>query len=384
MKVLFVPSDNSPTSGAFLSMVTLIRLLRDHFGVVPYVVLPKEGDGQALLEENNILFELVKSYDWVVPQEIHGTWKCELKTFGKKLLNLQAVRKIAQIARRESVDLIHINTTYAYVGAKVAHKTGIPHIWHLREFVEEDQGRTLWNRQAGNKLIAQADRIIAISSSVYQKYEDIIDKNKLVIILNGIDCDKFYRPEKEIYQNEKFILAYGGGYAERKGIYEFASALGLLLEMGVNCFEVWFIGEPNQKYLNYLKKTGITPYAKFLGYQKDVAQWYEKIDMAFSCSKAEAFGRKTVEAMLCGALMIASDTGGTLDIIQDKQTGLLYKQGDPIDLAFKILYAMNHKNECQKLAKAGRNFAYNNLSAMKNAEKVYQQYCQVLKNKDSN
>ena len=45
---------------------------------------------------------------------------------------------------------------------------------------------------------------------------------------------------------------------------------------------------------------------------------------------------------------------------------------------------MNHKDECQKLAKAGRDFAYNNLSAMRNAEKVYQQYCQVLKNKDSN
>lgn len=379
MKVLFIPSDNSPTSGAFLSMVTLIKLLRDHFGVVPYVVLPREGDGKLLLEENGIPYEIVKSYDWVVQQEAHGTLKCKLKSFVKKIFNIGAVNKIAKIAKREAAELIHINTTYAYIGAKVAHKTGIPHIWHLREFVEEDQGRTLWNRENGNKLIAQADRVIAISSSVYQKYESIVDKEKLTVILNGIDCDKFYRPEHDIFSNDKFTLVYGGGYATRKGIFEFASALELLVEMGVNNFEVWFIGDPNKKYMDFLKKAGLSPYVKYLGYQKDVAQWYEKADMAFSCSKAEAFGRKTVEAMLCGTLMIAADTGGTLDIIEDKETGLMYRQGNPIDLAFKILYAMNNKEECAKIAATGRDFAYSNLSALKNATEVYGEYKKVLK-----
>lgn len=378
MKVLFIPSDNNPMSGAFLSMVTLIKLLRDNFGVVPYVVLPKDGDGKVLLDDYDIPYEIVKSYDWVVPQEIHGHWKCKLKSFAKKILNIRAAAQIAKVAKREGAELIHINTTYAYIGAMAAKKAGIPHIWHLREFVEEDQGRTLWNRESGNKLIAQADKVIAISTSVYAKYKDIVPEEKLATILNGIDCDRFYRPEKEIFQNEKFTLVYGGGYARRKGIYEFASALELLLEMGVNNFEVWFIGDPNQKYLSHLRKVGIAPYAKYLGYQKDVAQWYEKADMAFSCSKAEAFGRKTVEAMLCGTLMIAADTGGTLDIIKDRENGFMYRQGDPIDLAFKILYAMNHQEECKELAKKGRDFAYENLSAMKNASEIYKQYCEVL------
>ena len=66
-------------------------------------------------------------------------------------------------------------------------------------------------------------------------------------------------------------------------------------------------------------------------------------------------------------------------IIRDKENGLMYQQGDPIGLAFKILYAMNHKEECRKMAKVGRDFAYENLSAMKNAAEVYGQYRQVLK-----
>lgn len=381
MRVLFIPSDNSTTSGAFLSMVTLIQLLRDRFSVVPFVVLPRAGEGQKLLEEAGIPYETVSSYDWVVPQELHGTWKCNVKSFAKRLYNLPATRKIARIAKRERSQLIHINTTYAYIGATAAQQAHLPYIWHLREFVEEDQGRTLWNREKGNACIAKADRVIAISSSVYEKYRSIVPADKLVTILNGIDCDRFYRPEKEIFQGDTIKLVYGGGYANRKGIYEFASALELLLEMGIRNFEVWFIGEPNRKYLAYLKTSGITSYARFLGYQKDVAQWYEQADIAFSCSQCEAFGRKTVEAMLCGTLMIAANTGGTLDIIHDGENGLMYQQGNPIDLAFKILYAMNNKADCQALAKNGRTYAYENLSALKNAQAVYEQYQQVVTQK---
>lgn len=378
MKVLYIPSDNSPTSGAFLSMVTLIKLLRENYAVEPFVVLPREGNGKALLEEEKIPFEIVRSYDWVVPQEKHGTFTCWVKKILKQVINFGAIRKIIKIANREGIDLIHINTTYAYIGEKVAKKMNIPSIWHIREFVEEDQGRTLWDRKKGNELISKADRIIAISSSVFEKYKNVVPNEKLVTILNGIDCNRFYHPEKKIFQNEKPIFVYGGGYAKRKGIYEFASAMQLLVEMGINNFEIWFIGDPNEKYIEYLRKIGLMPYIKILGYQKDVSQWYEKADIAFSCSKAEAFGRKTVEAMLCGTLMIASDTGGTLDLIFDKENGLLYHQGNPIDLAFKVIYALNHKEKCQQMAQAGRDFALRNLSARLNASKVYEQYESVL------
>ncbi len=378
MKILFIASDNNATSGAFLSMVALNQILHNNLSVDTFVVLPREGTGQALLDEVGIPWTTVKSYDWVVPMEQSSGLKYSLKKSVKQMLNIRAVSQLRKVVKNYKPDIVHINTTYAYVGAIAALRENSPFVWHLREFVEEDQGRTLWDRSKGDELIAQANKVIAISTSVYKKYENIIPKEKLCVILNGIDTNRFYRPEKKIYQNEKFILVYGGGYARRKGIYEFASALKLLVDMGITDFEVQFIGEPNEKYKQHLTKIGLDPYIKYLGYQKNVTQWYEKADMAFSCSKAEAFGRKTVEAMLAGTLMIAANTAGTLDIIFDKKTGLLYQQGDPIDLAFKILYAMKNKEECQAIAKNGREFAYNNLSALKNAEEIKKVYDEIL------
>lgn len=378
MKILFIASDNNATSGAFLSMVALNQILRNNLSVDTFVVLPREGTGNVLLDEAGIPWTIVKSYDWVIPMEQSSGLKCSLKNSAKQMLNVRAVSQLQKVIKDYKPDIVHINTTYAYVGAVAALREKYPFVWHLREFLEEDQGRTLWDRKKGNELIARADKVIAISTSVYEKYEGTIPKEKLCVILNGIDTNRFYRPEKELYQNEKFILVYGGGYARRKGIYEFASALKLLVDMGVTNFEAQFIGEPNEKYKQHLTKIGLDPYIRYLGYQKNVTQWYEKADMAFSCSKAEAFGRKTVEAMLAGTLMIAANTAGTLDIVFDKKTGLLYQQGDPIDLAFKILYAMKNKEECQEIAKNGREFAYNNLSALKNAEEIKRVYDEIV------
>ena len=82
--------------------------------------------------------------------------------------------------------------------------------------------------------------------------------------------------------------------------------------------------------------------------------------------------------MLCGTLVIASNTGGSLDIIKDGVTGLLYRQGDPLDLFNKCIYALRNKNEMQKIAENGRNFAYNELTAEKNASKIVDLYKEII------
>ena len=48
MKVLFVPSDNNPVSGAFRSMAALIKILNEEYGIQTLVVLPtEEAKGQS-------------------------------------------------------------------------------------------------------------------------------------------------------------------------------------------------------------------------------------------------------------------------------------------------------------------------------------------------
>ena len=54
MNILFTPSDNNSTSGAFRSMAALAGLLQREHGHRVSVVLPCEGDGAELLEREGI------------------------------------------------------------------------------------------------------------------------------------------------------------------------------------------------------------------------------------------------------------------------------------------------------------------------------------------
>ena len=378
MKVLFIASDNNCTSGAFLSMAKLNQILNQNFHIDSHIILPTEGEGAKLLDELGISYSYVKSYSWVIPLSEKRRVSLFVKKKIYQIFNWFSIKKIKKHIDINHYDLVHINTTYPYVGAKAAISTKTPFVWHLREYLEEDQNRCIWDKCNGYKLIERADSVVSISTDLKEKYKKLLNTQKLQVVLNGIDTALFYKPDHEIFQRDKITLIYGGGYSVLKGIYELAAALSLLKLSNICDFDVWFLGNAPEKYIKYIQKLGLANNCMFLGYQKDVSVWYEKADIAFTCSACEGFGRKTVEAALGGALIIGANTGGTLDIIEHEKTGLLYKQGDAVDLFNKCVYAIEHKTLAKQIAKNGQEYALKNLSALKNAEDIVAIYHEVL------
>lgn len=379
--VLFIPSDNSRTSGAFLSMANLIVNLREKYGLNIFVILPNEGHGYEVLDSMNIDYCLIDSKDWVIPlsQEKDNAFKKEV--YNKIQINNKAVNSIRQVIQEKNIDMVHINTTYSYVGAKAALHENVPFVWHLREFLEEDQENTLWDREEGNSLINTANKIVAISNSIQKKYENVFEKDKLVRIYNGIDAKKFYKPNHNILQSNKKIFIMVGGFEYYKGQIEFAKACSKLFLNGYKNFEVWFIGtgkdEVKQEVQDILTSAKMSN-VKYLGYKKNVQDYYEKADISFTCAKSEAFGRTTVEAMLSGNLIIGADSAGTKELIEDGKTGLLYEHGNSDDLFNKMQWVLNNIDKSIQLSKKGREYMFNNMTAEKNADNVFKLYQRIF------
>ena len=386
MKILFVPSDNNIVSGAFRSMATLNKILNDKFKVETLVVLPnKTGNGSQLLDEYNIRYTFIDSFNWIVKSDRELTKEQHEQMAIEKAHNEIAIKQFVELIKKEHIDLIHINTTYSYVGAIAGLITRTPIVWHLREFLEEDQKRKIYDKEYGYKIIGKADKIITISKALYQKYENILPKDKLQVIYNGIDTSVFYKPDKEIFQQDKLIFVCAGSVNYNKGQDSLVHACGKLYKnRKISNFELWLIGVCDERYQgiigNVAKKYGIEDKVKILGPQKNVVDYYEKADIAFMCSKFEAFGRVTVEGMLSGALMIGANKGGTVEIIRDKQNGLLYEQGNSDDLCEKIYYALTHKDEMRKIASNGRDDMFRNMNAKRNASEIVDVYKDVIKN----
>ena len=355
--------------------------MKNKYDVNELLILPNKGNGDDILKSFGINYQLIESRDWVVPLSKKRDDAFYKDIENKKKINNVAINKIREVIRLNDIDIIHINTTYSYVAAKAALEENIPFVWHLREFLEEDQSNTLWDRKEGNALINKANRIIAISDSIYKKYEDVFDKGKLVRIYNGIDAKKFYKPNRSIFNDDivKFIMV--GGFEYYKGQIEFAKACAKLYASGVHDFKVSFVGtgrgDVREEVENIMADADMHN-VDYLGYKKNVEDYFDKADVSFTCAKSEAFGRTTVEAMLSGNIVVGADSAGTKELITDKKTGILYKHGDSDDLYKKMLYVINNKEESRKIADNGRRFMYENMTAEINADNIYSLYEDVL------
>ena len=82
---------------------------------------------------------------------------------------------------------------------------------------------------------------------------------------------------------------------------------------------------------------------------------------------------------MAGSLVIGAGNSGTLDVIHDGETGLLYEPGDSNDLKEKILYAVHHPIEMQEMAKRGQADALVRLTEEKNAENINLIYESILR-----
>ena len=381
--ILFIPSDNNKTSGAFLSMANLVNILKNKYGLNVKIVLPRKGNGIEVLNALNLKYEIIPSEDWVVPLSIDKNEEYYEDRSLKIEKNKKAVNKLVKFINKHNIDLIHINTTYSYVGALAGQKTNTPVVWHLREFLEEDQSNTLWNRDKGNELIGKSDRIIAISDSILKKYESVFNNHKLVRIYNGIDSNRFYKPEKEIFNEDKVKMIMVGGFEYYKGQIELSKALVKVFQKGYYNFELNFVGvgkeEVRKEVEEIFKEAGMLNLVNFLGYKYDVENYFEKSDISFTCAKSEAFGRTTVEAMLSGNLVIGSNSAGTKELIKDGETGILYNLQDIDDFSEKIIYALNNQENVKKIASNGRSFMYENMTAEKNADNIYRLYQEIFK-----
>lgn len=377
MRVMIIGTDGS-RSGASLSMVALAKEARKK-GIQVYIVIPESGPLEDLLKQEKISYYIVKSFNWVNVSASKRNRR--LKKFIKEKVNFFADCKIATLIKTINPDIIHINTICSGVGALPALRSKKKLVWHIREFVEEDHGFDFWNKENAYKLISQADLLIAISKSVYEKFSKIFPNTEMKLIYNGIDINQFYYSKSHAFQHNYINIFMGGSIAESKGQYLLIEAIHYIqlnYKDKYTNLKVHILGKGRDEYVQKLKEL-VSEYCLeetifFDGFKNDMFRQWRFADIAVVASRAEAFGRVTVEAMLSGVLVIGADTAGTAEIISDTDTGLLFKSGDYVSLAMSILYALDHTEEMKNMAIKGREDAKIKYTSENNAQQIIKAY----------
>ena len=100
------------------------------------------------------------------------------------------------------------------------------------------------------------------------------------------------------------------------------------------------VGDGSQRSLmeDQVREAGITDRVEFLGRkaQSELQDCYDRIDILLMPSRSEGFGLTAIEGMARGCVMVAANTGGLPEVVEDGVTGLLHKPESSNDLARKI------------------------------------------------
>lgn len=390
-RILFLASDNNRTSGAFLCMAELCEMIEeqrkrkqtgkveDDFAVL--VVLPEYGTGEELLIQKGIPYTYIPSKDWgyEIARDQDGIAK--LKFAVGQLSNYKAKRELERLIREQSVNLVHCNTTYTYVGALAAKACGIPVVWHLRENMEH-QGYRFFTRKWALRLIQQAEQIIAVSE--YIRYLlPIRGPEQIRVVYDAVELGTLPVRERVILGMDTVHMLIVGAITPYKGQEELIEACYLLSKKKEITFHLQIVGTGEAAYVEQLREKTrqyhLERQVEFYGASREVGKLYEKADIVFMCSKAEPYGRVTVEAMMTGCLVIGARSGATTELIRAGETGFLYEPGNAGALADCIQKAVSCPEQSRILAKKGQAFARRTFTKERNLCQILEVYREVLR-----
>ncbi|WP_026503576.1 glycosyltransferase family 4 protein [Butyrivibrio sp. NC3005] len=386
MNVLYI-SDSDSKYGASKSMLYTLKGLKQLYGdkVKIYLLIPFK------LRHNRHMYE---AYCEKVICKVFGQY-CQSRPYSKLVFPIKVVLKYIEYAigtinielflnrsiKFDEIDLIHSNSSRDDIGIRLARKYNKRLIWHIREYGDSDFNCFHFRNDYIDLMNDSRTLLVAVSDSVRNHWINRgIIPNKIITIYNGIACEKCR--DYGCFQGERIKILMLGGISEAKCQKHLIEAIALMDNYTKSQVLLDIVGDGNKKYMSELKKLvkkyNLGTVVKFIGYVPNPEKIIGQYDVGVICSKSEAFGRVTVEYMMHGLLVVASDSGANKEIIREGVDGFIYKWGDCENLAQCIKRIISDKRLIPEFGGNAHERAVNDFSSEKNIRKIFYLYSEFV------
>lgn len=291
-----------------------------------------------------------------------GAWFFPFSGFS---IFLGIVRLVSRLHRESPFDLIQGNALvpYGLAALLLARRLGVPFLGFSRGGSQWYARRTPLSRRAIGYVVSHADRIVAVSRAQADFLGGLATPRRPIeVIYNGCDTRRF-RPtlwkgkiRRELGLPERDpILLYAGRIVPEKGIGELLAAVAALppfltLVLGGPLSDRRLIDRLPARYPMLAGRVHHFPPAP----QGEVARWMQAADIFVHPSHFEGVPNSVVEAMACGLAIVASDVGGTAEIVTHEATGLLVPPKAPAALSRALERLLNDAPLRERLGKNAR------------------------------
>ena len=297
---------------------------------------------------------------------------------------------LLQMKMLTAIDIVHTHTWYASMAGFLAKKLyGIPFVLTthslepLRAWKAEQLGSgyamSSWMERTA---ILDADAVIAVSHGTKQDILRVypgIPPERVHVIYNGIDLAEYKKTSDTMALTKYGVdplrpyVLFVGRITRQKGVTHLVDAIRYLPpetqvvlcagapdtpEIAAEMRQKVNEARAHHPHIVWIEKMAAKP---------EIIQLYSHARLFCCPSVYEPFGIINLEAMACDAPVVASATGGILEVVVDGETGYLVPfESDPTtgfpvhpdrfarDLAAKISELLADPEKCRRFGEAGR------------------------------
>ncbi len=384
MKILHVFDHSLPLHSGYTFRSRSILKQQHELGLETcHVTGPKHGNDQAEIEE-------VEGLKFYRSAPISGLMS-KLPLLNQMANIAPMVKRILEVIAIEKPDVIHAHSPAlnGLAALKAGRKSGLPVVYEIRAFWEdaavdhgtckEDDLRYRLTRKMETHVVNNANAVTTICEGLRA---DLIsrgfEESKFTVIANAVNIEQFnvITPQDKANNAELAdslqltgcdVLGFLGSFYAYEGLDLAIAAMPAVLAKNPKARLLLVGGGPQEQHLKQqVILLGLEGKVIFTGRvpHSEVGKYYSLVDLLVYPRKAMRLTNlvtplKPLEAMAQGKPVLASDVGGHKELISDNETGFLFKAGDSVELAERMVDLLADKYKRNSVLVNGRDYVEN-------------------------
>lgn len=285
------------------------------------------------------------------------------------LVDLNAVRRLRRMLKSGRVDLIHAHNgrtaLAAALAVTLARRGQFVMTQHFLSPNHTSQSgvKGAISGRAHRWVSRRAARFIAISQAVRSAMIERgeVGDEKISVVLNGVpDAANRVLDEPHLVR-EKFgvgsrpLVVCAARLEPEKGLETLVAAMQAVRQTQPQA--VCLIagdGSQHEQLQAQIEREKLGDNVRLIGFQDDVLSLVGAADVFVLSSLSEPFGLAIIEAMALGKPVVATRSGGPLEIVADGESGVLVAPSSSAEMAQALLRLLGDEDERNRMGQAAR------------------------------
>ncbi|GAC90402.1 glycosyltransferase [Anoxybacillus flavithermus NBRC 109594] len=295
--------------------------------------------------------------------------------------DLALASKIAEVAKREELDIIHAHYAVPHaLCAFLAKQMVGDHLKIVTTLHGTDITVLGYDPSLSDLIkfgIEQSDVVTAVSNALAVQTYELLDVQKPIqTVYNFVDERVYSRRRNDelrrqygIAPHEKVVI-HVSNFRKVKRVCDVVRTFALVVKQVPAKLLLVGDGPEMTVVCRLVKELNLCDHVRFLGKQENLAELYSISDVKLLLSEKESFGLVLLEAMACRVPCVGTAIGGIPEVIEDGKNGFLCALGDINDAARQTLRLLTDETLRETM---GKN-AYETVYEKFYSERIVAQY----------